>query len=265
MTVAAMAVEAGPAAADLAGIDIAVLAGGLGTRLQGVLHGRPKVLAPVAGVPFLAHLLAQIRAQGGSRVVLCLGHRARPVLAYLRANPPVGLQVVAIVEPRPLGTAGAIAHALPSLRTDPVLVLNGDTYVGADFRQMLGDYRRRGLAASMLCVGVPSAARYGAVEVDAGGRVARFREKDPASAAAGLINAGVYLFGRAVLERIRALGEGSLEYDVLQRLPPASLGAWPVAAPFVDIGTPESLARAAAVVPALAPAAVGAGNAAEGR
>jgi mannose-1-phosphate guanylyltransferase len=252
-------VKARLAPADLADIDVAILAGGLGTRLAGVLRGRPKVLAPVAGVPFLAHLLAQLRSQGARRIVLCLGHRARPVLAHLRANPAVGMDVVPLVEPRPLGTAGAIAHALPSLRTDPVLVLNGDTYVGADFREMLGDFRRRGLAASILCVGVEKASRYGTVELNGAGRVARFREKDPERGGAGLINGGVYLFGRPVLERIAAQGEGSLEVDVLQRLPAGTLGAWPVVAPFIDIGTPESLAAAAAIIPALALAAGGIG------
>ena len=71
----------------LAGIDVAVLAGGLGTRLAPVLADRPKLLAPVAGRPFLEHLIDWLTRFGAGRILLCLGHRAEAVQAHLAAHP----------------------------------------------------------------------------------------------------------------------------------------------------------------------------------
>lgn len=229
------------------GIDVAVLAGGLGTRLSPVLPELPKVLAPVEGRPFLDHLLDFLEGQGARRVILCLGHKAEAVLAHQAAHPRPGLEVVPVVEPGPLGTAGAVAHALPALASDPVLVMNGDTFVEADLRGFLDAHRAAGAAASILCAHVPDSGRYGSLTIDAADRVAGFREKRP-DAGAGWINAGVYLFGRAVLARIGALGTGSLERDVLEAMAPGSLLAVRAGRTFIDIGTPDSLARAGTVI-----------------
>src|SRR4051812_23526585 len=92
----------------LLGVDVLVLAGGLATRLESVIDGVPKILAPVAGRPFLDHLLHWLAQQGAHRVLLALGYRAEPVLRYLDAHRFPSLEVLTVVEPRPLGTAGAI-------------------------------------------------------------------------------------------------------------------------------------------------------------
>ncbi|NYZ15429.1 NTP transferase domain-containing protein [Azospirillum sp. RWY-5-1] len=232
--------------AGLAGVDIAVLAGGLGTRIRGVLGDTPKVLAPVGGRAFLGHLLDRLAAAGAQRVVLCLGHLADRVTGWLDANPaPPGLTVVCGIEPRPLGTAGALAHLRSSFHSDPVLVLNGDTFVDADLAAFRAAHGRSGAEASVLCVAVEDAARYGRVEIGADGRIQRFAEKQPGS---GTINAGVYLFSAALLDRIVADGAVSLERDVLERAPPGTLNAHVTTGRFIDIGTPESLAAAADVI-----------------
>lgn len=233
----------------LAEIDVAVLCGGLGTRLRSVLGETPKILAPVSGRPFLDHLLRWLAGYGARRVVLCLGYRAQPVLEHLAAHPFPGLKVATSIEPEPLGTAGALRLAVPLLRSDPVLVMNGDTFVDADLAAFVATHRKRHAAASILCASVPSTARYGRLDVDETGRIRQFREKDPADTRPGTINAGLYLFSRAWLQGLAQSTGASLERDVFAAAPAGTFAAIPAdSLTFLDIGTPESFAEAEQVM-----------------
>lgn len=233
---------------SLAGVDVVVLAGGLGTRLQGVLGDCPKVLAPIAGRPFLDHLIDRLAEQGARRLVLCLGHLAARVTTYLDARPPGVMKVKTVIEPAPLGTAGALRLARPELASDPVLVMNGDTFVDADLAAFAERHRLSGSGLSLLAVEVADAARYGRLELDAAGFVASFVEKDPGWSGPGLVSAGLYLFSAAMLRRLDAMPGPSLERDFLQRQPAGTIRCDVVRGAFIDIGTPESLAAAADVI-----------------
>lgn len=238
--------EAGRHGSCLAGIDVAILAGGLGTRIRGVLGDTPKVLAPIAGRPFLDHLLDRLAGFGARRAVLCLGHLAARIEAHLaRSTPP--LPVETATEPEALGTAGALALARPMLRSDPVLVMNGDTWADADLCAFLAAHRTAGTAATLLCVEVEERGRYGSIDCDAEGRVVRFREKDAGLRGPGLVSAGTYLLSAALLDRLAAGTPSSLEHDVLTPLAP-DIHAHRSRAAFIDIGTPESLEAAPRVM-----------------
>lgn len=234
----------------MADIDVVILAGGLGTRLRGVLPETPKILAPVLGRPFLDHVLEWLARQGVRRVVLGLGYRAGDVLAYLEQHPFPALEIRTVVEPEPLGTAGALAYARPQLRSNPVLAMNGDTIVTADLNRFLDAHLDAGTPASILCAEVEDAGRYGRLEIDGADRVVRFREKDLSAAGRAWINAGLYLFGAAAMEQIGRLRKGSLERDILEKMPAGMIYAFRAAGGFLDIGTPESLAMAAEVLTA---------------
>lgn len=246
-------------AGPLSGIDTAVLAGGLGTRIRPVLGDVPKVLAPVGGRPFLDLLLDWLHGQGAGRVVLCLGHLAGHVTAYLEAHPRRDLDVVPVIEPEPLGTAGALRFARPHLRTDPVLTLNGDTFLDADLAAFVARHGAERAKVSLMCVEVPSVARYGSVELDGAGRVRRFAEKDGAGDGdadrPGLVSGGMTLLSAAALDDLAALSGPSFERDFLQVQPMGSIVAGIADGRFIDIGTPPSLARAAHVVPGAGPGA----------
>ncbi len=226
-----------------------VLAGGLGTRIRGVLGDTPKVLAPINGRPFLDHLLDHLATLGAGRAVLSLGVGATMVETHLAASKPP-LPVVSVVEPAPLGTGGALRHALPSLNGDPVMVMNGDTWLEADFAAFLADHDRAGKAVSLLCVAVDDISRYGRVELDGEGTVTCFAEKDPSRTGGGLINGGAVLLSRAALTRLAATTGPSLERDFLGELPAGWIHGWHArGAGFIDIGTPDSLAQAGDVLP----------------
>ncbi len=115
-------------------LPVAILAGGLATRLGPVTAATPKALLEVAGRPFVAHQLELLRAGGVRRVVLCLGHLGEQVEAYVDGGRPFGLEVACSHDgDRLLGTGGALRRALPLLG-DRFLVLYGDSWLDADYR-----------------------------------------------------------------------------------------------------------------------------------
>ncbi|NQV83744.1 MAG: NTP transferase domain-containing protein [Rhodospirillales bacterium] len=233
-------------------IDVVILAGGLGTRIQGVLGDTPKLLAPVGAAPFLDLLILRLKSFGARRLVLGLGHLAEKVTAHLNANPHLGIQggvdIITATEPEPLGTAGALRFVRPHIKTNPVMVMNGDSFFAADLCEFVTAHRSGGTEGSILCAPVDDTARFGRLDISVEGRVQAFLEKNATLAGPGIINAGVYLFSAAMLDAIDERPGPSLERDVFEQLPPGTLGAVTGEGAFIDIGTPGDLARAADVL-----------------
>ena len=229
-------------------IQIAILAGGLGTRLRHVLGDRPKILAPVKGRPFLEYLLEWLIRLGSQRVVLCLGYRAHEVLAYLHSRSFGSLEILTVVEREPLGTGGAVSHARRTLVTDPVLIMNGDTVLDIDLNEFLDAHLASKAEISMVAAYVEDAGCYGRIELDANDRVVRFEEKNPNAKERAWINAGIYCCNTAALDRIAQMPNGSLERDVFEKLPSGAIRAFRTQGSFLDIGSPERLDLAAEVL-----------------
>jgi NDP-sugar pyrophosphorylase family protein len=227
----------------LATLDVLVIAGGLGTRIQSALGDTPKLLAPIGGRPYLTYLLDWLQRFGAKHIVLALGHRAQAVKDFLDRNKSAydDLVVETVTEPEPLGTAGAIRYARANLRSDPVLVMNGDSFADADLCAFVEYHRRAKAKATLLCAEVDDAGRYGRIELDGKGRIRGFIEKDPDFRGRSAVSAGVYLFAAALLDEIASGHATSLERDVFGRAPSGSLAAFAGRFAFIDIGTPESL------------------------
>ena len=231
-----------PALADTTAL---VLAGGLGTRLRSVVSDRPKVLARVAGRPYLAHLLDQLADAGLRRVVLCTGYRADQVRATFGTRYR-DLDLRYSEEDRPLGTAGALRLALPQADSEILLVLNGDSYCAADlgaFWRFHEGHSWSAPSAALVLTEVANTRRYGRVDVNSNGVVTRFVEKGDTDGP-GLINAGIYLMHRGLVESIPAAQPVSLERDVYPNRIARGLYGFATSSAFIDIGTPESYAAA---------------------
>ena len=115
-------------------LPIAILAGGLATRLRPVTETIPKALIEVAGEPFLAHQLRLLRRNGFEQVVLCVGHLGEKIQAFAGDGRAFGLHVeYAFDGPQLLGTAGALRRALPMLG-DAFAVIYGDSYLPCDYQ-----------------------------------------------------------------------------------------------------------------------------------
>lgn len=222
-----------------------VLAGGFGTRVRHLLPGLPKPMARVAGRPFLEHVVRYLGAGGVSRAIISTGYLAEVVESHFRADRVPGIAVTCVREASPRGTAGGFLQAVETAGVVPGawLVLNGDSLVMADLPRFVGEFERSGLPAAILGLRLEEAARYGTLEVRSDGTLARFAEKRPG---AGLINAGVYLFRPSLVAQFPASMPLSFETDVFPALIEEGFRilVHEVDAPFLDIGTPDSLARA---------------------
>ena len=224
-------------------MDAIVLAGGRGTRLAHYVPDLPKPMAAVGGRPFLEHVLDHLIDCGVTSIVLSVGYRADSIEAHFGARYR-NVELRYAREEQPLGTGGAIANAARELGDGPVLVVNGDTLLKVDHRDLEAWYLRSPTDIAMVLRTVNDVNRFGAALID-GDRVCGFGEKT--GAGPGLINAGVYVVHPRVFSRFAMPPAFSLEADLLQRhcaeLRPR---AYVTDAYFIDIGIPADLDRARA-------------------
>ncbi len=222
-------------------MEAIVLAGGLGTRLASRLHGLPKPMAPIAGRPFLEILLTQLRRSGCARVLLSVGHQHTVIQEHFGAAFH-GMAIDYVIESVSLGTGGAIRLALAQAREESVLVLNGDTFLDADYAAMLGFHTLEGATVTLAVVHRDDVSRYGSVTIE-GQRIAGFQEKG--SSGPGWISAGTYAVARNLAWPSALPEKFSIERDFfvpeVAGLRPA---AYKVDGFFLDIGIPEDLDRA---------------------
>ena len=130
-------------------IPVAVLAGGIATRMRPWTEDLPKSLLEVAGEPFLAHQLRALASQGIEEVILCVGHMAAQIENFTGDGSEFGLQVRYSREgSRLFGTGGALRKALPLLGEE-FFVLYGDSWLEIDYSEVLKAFKDSGLPALM--------------------------------------------------------------------------------------------------------------------
>ena len=226
--------------ADLVGL---ILAGGLGTRLQGVRADCPKPLIPCAGRPFIDWVLRYFQRAGVGEFVVSLGHLAEMAQQYFDQREATGLRISTVVEQTPMGTGGAIAFAWKDCPDRVAFVLNGDSLLFADFRPLWKMWSES--CADALIVGIPQddASRFGTLTFAEDGRLLSFVEKKPGR---GIINAGIYLLHPRLLSSIPPGVPLSLERDIIPGWiqEGRDIRVCVITGPFLDIGLPESLASA---------------------
>lgn len=219
-----------------------ILAGGLGTRLRSAVPNLPKCMAPVAGRPFLGHVLDYLMEQGVEHFILSLGYKHEAIEAYLSRVYAI-LDYVCVVEKEPLGTGGAIREACKVAEDEQVLVTNGDTLFTLDVRALSAFHTSHGALVTLGLKPMRNFDRYGVVDVAEDGKVLRFEEKRAHQA--GLINGGLY--GLSVKDYLAAAPQGvfSFERDYLEpQVTGGRLYGYVEDAYFIDIGVPEDYKRA---------------------
>lgn len=224
--------------------DAVILVGGKGTRLRPLTNSIPKPMLPVAGAPFLEHLLARIKEAGMTHVVLGTSFKAEVFEEHFGDGSHLGLEIEYVVEEEPLGTGGGIRNVLDHLRYDRAMVFNGDVLGGTDLQAVLKAHVEQEADVTLHLLRVSDPRAFGCVPTDADGRVSAFLEKteDPPT---DQINAGSYVFNRSVIEKIPAGRPVSVEREVFPGLLEAGARVFGHVdqAYWRDMGTPADFVR----------------------
>lgn len=222
-------------------IPVAIVAGGLATRLRPLTERIPKALLPVAGKPFLAHQLDLLRHQGIRRAVLCLGYLGEMVEIEFRDGRAWGIQLdYSFDGPTLLGTGGALRQALPKL-AETFFVLYGDSYLTAPFAPIAEFFERSGRHGLMTVYrneGLYDTSNI----VFQDGRIALYNKK-VRSPEMRHIDYGLSLFRASVFEEWPS-GKAFDLAEVMQRLIARNdLAGFEVRERFYEIGSPAGLAE----------------------
>jgi NDP-sugar pyrophosphorylase family protein len=199
-------------------------------------------MALISGTPFLQLLLDRLRSQGVDEVILGTGYMAEKIEDYFGSGNEFAVHIRYSREHEPLGTGGALKLAEP-LISDPVLVLNGDSYVEWKLAPMLELFTDKDAELVVVLQAVADVTRYGSVRLNSDGRVAEFTEKGIRSGP-GLVNAGVYLVRKQIVRDLPAGTAISLEKEVFPRLLDRRVYGLVCPGVFIDIGIPADFKRA---------------------
>jgi D-glycero-alpha-D-manno-heptose 1-phosphate guanylyltransferase len=224
------------------GYEAIILAGGLGTRLKETVPGIPKCMAPVAGQPFLKHVIRYLLSQGVEKFIFSLGHKHEMIEDFLNAEFST-LDFQCSIEEEPLGTGGAIQLACRRATTENIIIVNGDTLFKVDLHSLVRDHLDFKADCTLALKSLSNFDRYGVVELDTNYTVKSFREKQFYKQ--GDINGGIYILN---VENFLDKGfpeKFSFEKDYLEKYyAERKIYGTLHDQYFIDIGIPVDFARA---------------------
>lgn len=219
-----------------------LLAGGKGTRLRPLTIHTPKPIVPIFNRPFLHYQIDRLKQVPEiDEVILSLNYQPRRIEEIFGDGSDVGIKIRYVVEPAPLGTAGAVRYAGDNL-TDSVVVFNGDVLTQIDLAAVIRLHRERQAKATIVLTPVENPTAYGLVETDAAGNITRFLEKPkPEEITTNHINAGIYVLEPDTFDRIPPDVSWSIERSFFPSLIERNetFVAYVYEGYWIDIGTPD--------------------------
>lgn len=216
-------------------MEVIILAGGKGTRLQSLVSDVPKPMAPVNNRPFLEIILDSLVTQNVSTCVLSVGYKHHIIREYF-GDFYKGITLKYAVEEAPLGTGGGIALAMQQCISENVFVINGDTYFPVPLESLKHMMEETSADIVIALKNMTDFDRYGSVELGKNNRVIRFIEKR--KCADGYINGGIYLVKNDIFKTINKeifSFENFLNEKIISLCIHGILSEYP----FIDIGIPE--------------------------
>ncbi|MDA8886618.1 nucleotidyltransferase family protein [Bacteroidia bacterium] len=222
--------------------DVVILAGGLGTRLASVISDVPKPMAPVAGKPFLDHILCKLPLDHIGRIILAVGHKYQRIEEYYGAAYN-GTSIEYSIEKEPLGTGGGIGLAMHKVQAETALILNGDTFFDVNLEEMWQKHSNLAKVITLALKQMENPDRYGTVLLE-GNTIVRFQEKIE-GLPTGLINGGVYWVNKNILDALPNKEKYSFESEFLElAVRDNKLSGYISEGLFIDIGIPSDYERA---------------------
>ena len=219
-----------------------LLAGGKGTRLRPLTIHTPKPIVPIFDRPFLHYQLDLLKQVPEiDEAILSLNYQPRRIEEIFGDGGESGLGIRYVVEPAPLGTAGAVRYAGDSLR-ESVVVFNGDVLTQVDLASVIALHRDRKAKATIVLTPVENPSAYGLVEIDDESNIRRFLEKpNPDEITCDTINAGIYILEPDTFDRIPKDTPWSIERSFFPSLVERgeTFVAYVYRGYWIDIGTPE--------------------------
>jgi NDP-sugar pyrophosphorylase family protein len=223
-----------------------LLAGGQGTRLRPLTIHTPKPIVPIFQRALLHYQIDLVKQVPEiDEVILSLNYQPRRIEEIFGDGTALDVRIRYVVEPAPLGTAGAVKYASDTL-TGPIVVFNGDVLTQIDLAAVLRLHRERSARATIVLTPVENPAAYGLVETDADGNVRRFLEKPrPEEITTNHINAGIYVLEPDTFDRIPAAVPWSIERSYFPSLVERgeTFVAYIYDGYWIDIGTPDKYAQ----------------------
>ena len=193
-----------------------ILCGGTGTRLRPLTYEIPKSLITVQEKTLIEHLLELFKNYGIENIVLSVGYKKEKIMHYFSNGEKFGVNISYIEETEPLGTAGPLRKARDVL-ADAFFVTNGDELKDVNLKEMYNAHKANNAAATIALTAVENPSQYGVVELQ-GSRIVRFVEKPKREEApSNLINSGLYILEKKVIEMIPE-GFTMLEKNVFPQL-----------------------------------------------
>src|SRR2546427_6852733 len=224
------------------GMKAILLAGGKGTRLRPLTIHTPKPIVPIFDRPFLHYQLDLLkRVPEIDGVILSLNYQPRRIEEMFGDGSSSAMSLRYVVEPAPLGTAGAVRYAAQSLH-DAVVVFNGDILTQVDLAAVIAQHRERKAKATIVLTPVENPAAYGLVETDTDANICRFIEKPNADEiTCDTINAGIYVLEPETFDRIPKDTPWSIERSFFPSLidRAETFVAYVYRGYWIDIGTPD--------------------------
>lgn len=223
--------------------DVVILCGGRGTRLKSLTAGTPKPLLRVADEPFLLRLMRRLKDGGFQRFVLAAHYLPGQFHTFAQVHQKEFPGMKVVVEPQPLGTGGALRHAVESVLTPAFLALNGDSWVEQEMGPLLREHSRHERDFTVVAVRADrvqgEALKKGVWKIGAEGQIVGFETQE--NAREGWVNAGCYVLNRSMVT-CWPVGSYSLEANLMTLLQGRRSGVFCSPGRLLDIGTPETYA-----------------------
>lgn len=222
-------------------MQLAILAGGLGTRLGPLTANTPKSLVPVLGRPFLEHQIGLVRNAGVKRLVLCIGHHGQQIIERFGDGGAFGVEIAYSQEGEQLlGTGGALKNAEPLL-DDAFMMMWGDSYLLLDYAAIWRAFQTQDLPAMMVVFRNHNQRVPSNLVVD-DGKVTVYDKwvEDPGKV---YIDEGLTCLRKEVLERVPDGEPFAIEEVFRDLAAQGKLAAYETHQPFYEIGSPQGIAE----------------------